>query len=95
MCLVSTYDNARMCRNTAQEFYMKFILIRIKVYLISNITFLWEEKYLIKLYYRHMKVNKSILSNKISLKSPKILLTLIKQRICLPQNPHFQLGYAT
>lgn len=31
----------------------------------------------------------------MSLKSPKIKLTVVKQRICLPQNPHFQLDYAT
>lgn len=42
-----------------------------------------------------MKVNKPILNIKITLKSQKINVTLVKRRICLPQKPHFQLDYAT
>lgn len=41
-----------------KNFYMPFILIRIKVHLHTNSIFLWGENYLIKLYYKHMKVNK-------------------------------------
>lgn len=39
---------------------MLFILITIKVHLNINSIFLWGDKYLIKFYYKHMKVNKPI-----------------------------------